>query len=146
MTEFARDRTTPTILHLLTPTWDVDADVPATTVLCRSAKWMVTDDPVARNDLLCGRCMNVWYAICDEQPGPDPITKKLTYDEYLKSDHWQHMRRIAREHYGDQCALCGKTDGLDVHHRTYARRGREMLKDLTVLCRDCHRHFHAKSA
>jgi hypothetical protein len=146
MTAFARDCSARTTLHVITPTWNVEYDMPAMAVLCRTDGWVVTDDPVGRDDLLCGRCMNVWESLCNDLPSPDQMTKHHSYDEYLKSDHWQHMRLVAREHYGDQCALCGSTESLDVHHRTYARRGREMLKDLTVLCRDCHVSFHRRAS
>ncbi len=36
------------------------------------------------------------------------------------------------------CRLCGATAGLEVHHRSYRRWGREELADVTVLCRGCH--------
>jgi 5-methylcytosine-specific restriction endonuclease McrA len=31
---------------------------------------------------------------------------------------------------------------LDVHHRTYERRGAEKAEDVIVLCRRCHELFH----
>lgn len=79
----------------------------------------------------------------------DPVKVDETggsYDAYLKSDHWQHMRALAREFYGDRCVLCGATRRLDVHHRTYERKGRERLSDLILLCRKCHGRFHAEAA
>lgn len=77
---------------------------------------------------------------------PPPFTEQKKahpdqYAEYLKSDHWQHMRELALRHYGTNCVLCGNTP-VDVHHRTYARKGREWLEDLIVLCRNCHKKFH----
>lgn len=65
------------------------------------------------------------------------------YDEYLSGEHWKTLRRAAVDYYGSACVLCGATgDGVDVHHRTYARRGHERLHDLTVLCRVCHAKHH----
>lgn len=79
-----------------------------------------------------------------------PVTEKVleeesSYAKYLKSDHWQHMREIAEEHYGKQCNLCGSTTRVETHHRTYDRIGRERLGDLTRLCRKCHSRYHGKT-
>jgi hypothetical protein len=51
--------------------------------------------------------------------------------------HWRAVRAAALAR--DQgCRLCGDDRELEVHHRTYARWGREALADVTVLCRGCH--------
>ena len=42
--------------------------------------------------------------------------------------------------------MCGIGDAvLNVHHKTYCRRGREEPGDLIVLCRNCHTGFHKKN-
>ena len=41
-----------------------------------------------------------------------------------------------------RCQLCNTGGSLQVHHRTYQRRGYERLDDLTVLCRKCHERQH----
>jgi hypothetical protein len=79
--------------------------------------------------------LNVRFVVASPEP---------TYSEYLQSDHWQHMRELAREHYGDACCLCGSLERIETHHRTYDRIGRERLSDLTRLCRPCHSKFHDK--
>lgn len=69
----------------------------------------------------------------------------LPYQEYLQSEHWQTVRRSALEAAGWQCELCGADYidcSLEVHHKTYERRGRELPGDLQVLCADCHRSIH----
>lgn len=69
--------------------------------------------------------------------------RALPYPEYLKTDHWKEMRRrmLKRAHF--RCQVCNKGNTqLDVHHRTYERRGKEEYGDLIVLCNDCHRTFH----
>lgn len=68
--------------------------------------------------------------------------RALPYSEYLKSDHWQAQRRQALERADGRCQVCNGDSNLDVHHRTYVRRGAELPNDLTVLCRDCHSTFH----
>lgn len=143
---FARDNNDRTILHLLSATWEPENDAPALGVLCRSSNWKVSDAPAGRDDLFCGRCMNVWQSLVDDLPEPDDAADAKSYAVYLQGRHWQHMRGVALEHYGEQCLLCGTTDELDVHHRTYERRGRERLADLTVLCRGCHSRYHHEAA
>lgn len=63
-------------------------------------------------------------------------------EEYLQSDHWKAIRVEALERAEYRCQVCNNPHGLDVHHRTYERVGKERLADLTVLCRKCHDLFH----
>jgi hypothetical protein len=41
--------------------------------------------------------------------------------------------------------VCGTADHLQLHHRTYARLGRERLRDLILLCGDHHKFAHSCS-
>jgi 5-methylcytosine-specific restriction endonuclease McrA len=68
--------------------------------------------------------------------------RSMPYSEYLQTDHWKAVRTqaLARAHY--RCQVCNSTGRLDVHHRTYDRRGQELPEDLIVLCRSCHETFH----
>jgi len=70
---------------------------------------------------------------------------RARYLEYLKSEHWRTIRRLALEHYDYRCALCNDAGPLQVHHRTYedGRYG-EHLNDLVALCPTCHAKFHGK--
>lgn len=71
------------------------------------------------------------------------LYRAMPYDEYLKTEHWQTLREKALKRAGHRCQLCNTSLGsLHVHHRTYERRGRESLRDLIVLCADCHAMFH----
>jgi hypothetical protein len=65
----------------------------------------------------------------------------MPYREYLQTPEWQAKRTEARERAGERCQVCNADDLLDVHHRTYERRGYERDGDLTVLCRTCHELF-----
>ncbi len=76
-----------------------------------------------------------------------PISPKelraLPYKEYLRTLHWKRKREEKLRAAGYKCQVCnrgGRT--LEVHHRTYDRRGEELDQDLTVLCRSCHTNFH----
>jgi HNH endonuclease len=64
------------------------------------------------------------------------------YDEYLQTCEWYETRAAARVRAGERCQVCNRSGPLDVHHRTYERRGQEREDDLTVLCRECHELFH----
>jgi hypothetical protein len=70
------------------------------------------------------------------------VLAAMPYDEYLRTDHWRWMRRRALVAADERCQLCNAPNALEVHHRTYDRRGRENDADLTVLCGECHAVFH----
>jgi hypothetical protein len=69
--------------------------------------------------------------------------RSLPYSEYLKSEHWQEVRKSALKRARYRCQVCNKADSiLNVHHRTYEHRGEEYAADVVVLCEDCHTVFH----
>lgn len=69
------------------------------------------------------------------------------YHDYLQSPEWDTLRRAVLKRDGYRCTNCGATGRrLDVHHKTYARFGREMSGDLTTLCRHCHNLEHEPRA
>lgn len=70
--------------------------------------------------------------------------KGMPYEKYLQTEHWRHVRILALERAGGRCQLCNKTERLQVHHRTYERRGEEKPEDVTVVCRPCHARHHGK--
>lgn len=63
-----------------------------------------------------------------------------SYEDYLRSPHWAERRRLAGDAADWTCA-CGRP-ATQIHHRTYARLGRERLRDLRAVCSDCHRKIH----
>lgn len=67
----------------------------------------------------------------------------MPYREYLLTPEWQERRAKHLKSAGYRCQLCNAGNKrLDVHHRTYDRRGQEYYKDLIVLCGTCHEIFH----
>jgi hypothetical protein len=70
------------------------------------------------------------------------VVRWMPYDRYLKTFHWQVKREDALDHAGGRCQVCNAANSLQVHHRTYERRGAELPEDLIVLCRSCHETFH----
>jgi hypothetical protein len=65
-----------------------------------------------------------------------------TLEEYRKSEQWRETkRRYRRSDYPQRCLVCGCSD-FDLHHRSYARLGQELLFDLVPLCRRHHDDLH----
>jgi 5-methylcytosine-specific restriction endonuclease McrA len=66
----------------------------------------------------------------------------IDYATYISSVEWRIKAYEAKRRAGWACMLCATTMWLEVHHRTYARLGRERPSDLVVLCSHCHRRHH----
>jgi hypothetical protein len=73
---------------------------------------------------------------------PEEIPFRDWYRQYLESPEWKARAEAAKARFGGLCALCSSPDGLEAHHRTYARVGKENPEDLTALCSSCHRAYH----
>lgn len=93
--------------------------------------------------ILCPECnepmINDNRECCDEC-----TLKKMPYQEYLISEHWQNVRRESLIRADYRCQLCNSKGQLHVHHRTYENRGEETSLDVIVLCANCHAKFHDK--
>jgi hypothetical protein len=66
---------------------------------------------------------------------------------YYRADWWAAKKAETLKAFGHQCALCGSSLALQVHHKpqAYKRLFRERpVLDLTVACARCHRHHHRK--
>lgn len=68
--------------------------------------------------------------------------RTMPYSHYLLTHHWRRTRNEALSRAKHACQLCNYDRTLNVHHRTYERRGCELPEDLTVLCKACHEKFH----
>ena len=68
--------------------------------------------------------------------------RTMPYRLYLQTPEWRERRgrQLATAAY--RCQVCNARDRLQVHHRTYERRGAEYNRDLIVLCDGCHELFH----
>lgn len=69
---------------------------------------------------------------------------ELGYYKYIQSPEWRLKRAAALYHYGEKCCSCGVKRDLQVHHKHYRTLGREAMRDLEVLCRNCHSAVHEK--
>jgi 5-methylcytosine-specific restriction endonuclease McrA len=60
------------------------------------------------------------------------------YERHLASDEWQALRAARITAARGRCERCGDTEGLQLHHRSYDRLGKERDDDLELLCWRCH--------
>jgi len=75
------------------------------------------------------------------------VLKSMHYSsEYLKSEHWQKLRKRVKRR-DKRCKLCNSSVKMQVHHRSYKNMGdsEKEIKDLVLLCGDCHSLFHTHS-
>lgn len=71
--------------------------------------------------------------------------RKAVYNRFMASEDWQDIRTVMLDIYNHQCAKCGATEDLHVHHLTYERfGGDERTTDLQVLCKPCHEKAHGR--
>jgi 5-methylcytosine-specific restriction endonuclease McrA len=78
---------------------------------------------------------NIPFNYCRQQ-------RKEYYAQYLKSDAWQRKRFVVLRRDNWTCQICG-AKATEVHHKRYAKNiGREPIKWLVSLCRECHRNQH----
>jgi len=70
--------------------------------------------------------------------------KTLEYKEFLSTPYWIAVSQKKKQQAGFKCELCNSKGFLNVHHKTYENHGYEAknLKDLIVLCNNCHKKFH----
>lgn len=68
--------------------------------------------------------------------------RALPYVAYLKTDHWDRVRRAELRAAEYRCRLCYAQTGLEVHHRSYERLGEERPADVFAICGTCHSRQH----
>jgi hypothetical protein len=69
---------------------------------------------------------------------------RSAYQQYLQSPLWRSTRERRLHVAGNRCEFegCGRTFGLEVHHVSYERLGRELDSDMEVVCRFHHLARH----
>lgn len=79
------------------------------------------------------------------------LESRARYAGYMDAPAWYRRRErwlsewVEATGVDPVCAACGGEWTLrtgDLHHRTYARLGRESWRDLMPLCRPCHAELH----
>src|SRR5258706_15553864 len=70
-------------------------------------------------------------------------SSKERYRTYLQSNHWYEIKeKYKNSKLPQNCYICSTYNLINLHHRTYKRRGKEYLRDLLPLCWKCHRLAH----
>ena len=67
---------------------------------------------------------------------------RADYEAHLLSPKWQKLRGLVMNRCGGICEGCMSSRATDVHHRTYANMGDELLFQLVGVCRPCHDKIH----
>lgn len=98
----------------------------------------------AKNELAYQMLLKGQITLCDECRRGKHVQHwtKETYQEYLKTEHWQTRRERALRFAGHRCQICNCNGRLQVHHNTYERLGRELDRDLLVVCEAHHEMIH----
>jgi hypothetical protein len=79
-----------------------------------------------------------------KRDGEELGEKAVGYSEYLKTSHWQEVRKSALDYAKDRCQVCNGKNKLNVHHRNYKTMWSETGSDVVVLCITCHGLFHER--
>lgn len=62
--------------------------------------------------------------------------------QHPNNNHWDKIKDQALER-DKKCRTCASGELLEAHHITYVRFGKEILEDVTILCRPCHQAITA---
>jgi 5-methylcytosine-specific restriction endonuclease McrA len=68
--------------------------------------------------------------------------RDANYLKYIGSAAWKAKRQQYFALYGKKCQVCNSRQNIKIHHRTYARFGRELLVDILALCQQHHLEVH----
>ena len=69
----------------------------------------------------------------------------MDYREQLKTKKWKELSEKVKDYYDHACVGCGTNQNLNTHHKRYYKNRKAWeyeIKDLVVLCKDCHNLFH----
>lgn len=70
-------------------------------------------------------------------------TRKEFYDAYLATEHWASLRNKVLDQRGRVCENCElRPMELHVHHLFYRNLYNVKVKDLMILCFECHKKVH----
>ena len=95
----------------------------------------IASDPYSQG---LDRRVAIRLATLRKSQAPDPKDRA----KYEQTPHFQKLREAVEALY-KTCVVCGRTEGLVVHHRSYRDLFREDVHlDVTLLCRRHHRRAH----
>lgn len=74
--------------------------------------------------------------------------KAMDYGDFLRTPYWKAIAQRVKYKAGFKCAICGGSERIAAHHRSYDLHGYEHtvegMRELTCLCEDCHSTHHGK--
>lgn len=73
------------------------------------------------------------------------LEQREAHRKRISSKAWNTLKEQILERDGHRCVQCLNKENLQVHHLTYKRVGKEVLKDLVTLCKRCHDEVHRLS-
>lgn len=113
--------------------------------------WTGNGRPRAREyKILCSNCKVEFTVIGESKKNQKTCSYKCATEKYRKgkihpnyTTGFSAYRKLALNHYGKQCSLCGYSDerALEVHHRDKDRSNND-ISNLEVLCSNCHKLQH----
>lgn len=71
--------------------------------------------------------------------------RKEYYNRLLEDKRWKEFRLKVLSERGNKCECCGGTDILQIHHTFYISGKMPWeydIKDMRVLCKECHQRIH----
>lgn len=90
--------------------------------------------------------INMLIEFSKENKNLEEFIIKMKYSDFLKTLYWRSITKYKKERSNYKCELCGSTENLQIHHKTYIHHGKEIfyLNDLIVLCGRCHKNEHKR--
>ena len=72
------------------------------------------------------------------------LAARMPYMQFLNTPYWFAVRNRMLRLREYKCEVCSSTNYLQIHHTSYANRGKEIIYigDLQVLCESCHKKIH----
>lgn len=108
-----------------------------------------TVDGVLSKDELVKIWRDIERSAFDNTKVADAI-KALPYKTFLQTPYWKAISYEAKRSVRFNCCVCDSNKNLSTHHKTYEEHGYEHtyygMRELIVLCQDCHDKFHDKLA
>jgi hypothetical protein len=79
-----------------------------------------------------------------EKPTDAAFERSMAYQNHIRSSQWRGTREVMFKLRGKKCEICGSSDRLELHHKTYERFGHELPSDLEILCKRHHEEADRK--
>jgi hypothetical protein len=72
----------------------------------------------------------------------DSVPYRVIYQVDMSSPEWRERKAAYFSTHPKQCESCGSTDGVQLHHKSYAHFTQEPDEDLAAVCETCHQWIH----